>query len=162
MIDFDPTIFRMMLAQEGGAVAPPPAGESSAPAGTLQSPDGGVPLEGTGAAGGKPSSSQFNGVIFMLPLVLIVIIMIFSSRGQKKERQKREAMLRNLSKHDRVQTVGGIIGSVVEVKDMEVVIRVDESTNTKMRFSRSAIQRVLTDNNPVDMASSCSGPSCCR
>jgi len=31
------------------------------------------------------------------------------------------------------------------VRDSEVLVKVDESTNTKMRFARSAIHRVLDD-----------------
>jgi preprotein translocase subunit YajC len=42
-------------------------------------------------------------------------------------------------------TAGGILGSVVEVRDTEVVLKVDESSNTKIKFTRDAIKRVLTE-----------------
>jgi len=38
---------------------------------------------------------------------------------------------------------GGIIGSVVELKPRTVVLKVDESSNTRITFSRDAIQQVL-------------------
>ena len=50
-----------------------------------------------------------------------------------------------LKKNDRVQTIGGIIGTVVSTKGDEVTLRVDESNNTKLTLVRKAIQHVLTD-----------------
>ena len=51
-------------------------------------------------------------------------------------------MLKNMKRGDRVMTAGGILGTVVDVRDAEVVLKVDESTNTKIKFSRDAIKRV--------------------
>jgi len=53
-------------------------------------------------------------------------------------------MISAIKKHDRVQTIGGVIGSVVEVKPDYIVLKVDESSNTRITFSRSAIAQVLT------------------
>jgi preprotein translocase subunit YajC len=50
-----------------------------------------------------------------------------------------------MKRGDRVMTAGGILGSVVEVRDSEVLLKVDESTNTKIKFSRDAIKRVVTE-----------------
>ena len=63
--------------------------------------------------------------------------------GGRKEKKRRAALLGSLAKYDRVVTSGGMIGTIVEVKDDEVVIKVDESTNTKVHFSKSAVQSVL-------------------
>ena len=46
---------------------------------------------------------------------------------------------------DRVQTIGGILGKVVEAEETKVLLKVDESSNTKIWFSRSAIDRVLEE-----------------
>jgi preprotein translocase subunit YajC len=72
-------------------------------------------------------------------------MIVFSLFGQRRERKKREAMMSSLKKHDQVQTVGGIIGSIVDVKGDRVVLKVDESSNTRMTLSRSAIQQVLSE-----------------
>ena len=56
-------------------------------------------------------------------------------------------MLQSLEKNDRVRTIGGIIGTVVEVKGDEVRLKVDESNNTKMWFSSSAIGKNLSKEN---------------
>jgi preprotein translocase subunit YajC len=83
-----------------------------------------------------------------LPAVMIamVIFMLLSARSQKKrEARDREGMFSKLAKNDRVLTVGGVIGTVLTVKDNEVVLKVDETTNTKMTFVKSAIQRIIND-----------------
>jgi len=48
-----------------------------------------------------------------------------------------------LKKNDRIVTIGGILGTVMNVQKDEVTIRVDESTNTKLRMQRNAIARVI-------------------
>ena len=73
----------------------------------------------------------------------MVLMLVMSSMGQRKEKKKRDEMLGALGKHDRIQTAGGMIGTIVEIRDQEVVVKVDESTNTKIRFARSAVQQVL-------------------
>ena len=92
------------------------------------------------------ASPRGGGETFFFGLILMMIVFwLFMSRGQKKEQQKKKAMLEALKKNDRVLTAGGVIGIVVSVKGDEVVVKVDESTNAKITFARSFIQRVLTD-----------------
>ncbi len=104
-----------------------------------------VPVEpGMPAAEQAPASGLFGMDIVLLMLVVFGGIIIFSSFGQRKQKKKRQAMLNSMSKNDSVQTIGGIIGSVVEVKDDTVVLQVDTSSNIRMTFSRAAVQTVLT------------------
>jgi len=87
-----------------------------------------------------------QGNLFLVMALLMVFYFIFSSsRSKKNEAKKRDDMLSNMKRGDRVMTAGGILGSVVEVRDSEVLLKVDESTNTKIKFSRDAIKRVITD-----------------
>ena len=82
----------------------------------------------------------------MFPLILMLgVFWYFLWRSQRRERQKFEQMLSTLKRNDRVITIGGVYGTVVEVRDNEVVLKVDESNNTKIRFTRSAIKEVLRD-----------------
>lgn len=82
----------------------------------------------------------------MLPLLVImgVIMYFIVLRPQSKERKTRANMLSAIKKNDRVITIGGIMGTVLQVKDDEITLKVDESSNTKITFSRSAIQRVVS------------------
>ena len=100
-----------------------------------------------------PVNPQQGGsqLLFFLPLILLVVVyfvlMVLPKRKQEKERQ---SMLNNLKKGDRVQSIGGILGTVVSTEDNEVLVKVDETTNTKMRFTRSAIHRVITEEKKAD------------
>lgn len=94
----------------------------------------------------QSTPSGGSNMIMMVGLgLMFVVFFIMMNRGQSKEKKKRQALLDGMKKNDRVMTIGGIIGTVVTVKDNEVVLKVDESTNTKMTFSKRAIQQVLGD-----------------
>ena len=84
-----------------------------------------------------------------LPLLLAFYLLVMLP--QRKEQSKRAAMLANLKKNDRVVTVGGIYGVVANVhrEADEVTLKVDESTNTKLRVTLSSIVRVVaTEETP--------------
>ncbi len=136
MYEFDPA--NLILAQTSGDFATPPPPGGGQPL-TGATPPGG---QGTGAA--APSRDPFGGMFFPLLLVLIITMITFTVLGQRRDRKKRQALLTSVKKHDRVQTVGGVIGSIVEVKTDTVVLKVDETSNTRITFARSAIQQVLT------------------
>jgi preprotein translocase subunit YajC len=99
----------------------------------------------TGPAG-APGGTQSIFASPLVPLVLVMVVFWFvMSRGRNKEKQRFQQMLDSLKKNDRVQTIGGIIGTVVDVRDDEVVLKVDEANNVKIRFNRSAIKDVLRE-----------------
>jgi len=86
----------------------------------------------------------FSGQFF--PIILgLMVLLFFMSRSKKKDQQKREDMLKQLKKGDRVQTIGGILGTVLRAEETRVEVRVDEGNNTKMWFVRSAIHRVVDE-----------------
>ncbi len=96
-------------------------------------------------AGPAPSGTElFFRNIF--PLFLIIgVFWWWISRSRGKERKRFQEMLDSMKRNDRVQTIGGILGTVVEVRDDEVIVKVDETSNTKMRFTRGAIKEVIRD-----------------
>lgn len=100
--------------------------------------------------GSQPIPWYANPQEFLIPLiaVVIVVMMLSTSRNKKTEQKQRDDMLKNMKRGDRVMTAGGIFGTVVDVRDTEVVLKVDEGTNTKIKFSRDAIKRVLVDEEP--------------
>jgi preprotein translocase subunit YajC len=80
----------------------------------------------------------------MLPIILVMVLFIWmTSRSRKRQEQQKKDMLGAMKRGDRVQTIGGILGNVVEVRDDRILLKVDESNNTKVWFARSAIHRVL-------------------
>lgn len=79
--------------------------------------------------------------LFPIAIALLVFYLIVL-RPQKNKDKARNSMLSNLKRGDRVQTIGGILGTVVEATEEEVVLKVDETSNTKIKFARTAIHRV--------------------
>ena len=80
--------------------------------------------------------------ILVLVMVILWVVMIAPKRKQDKTRQQ---MLDTMKRGDEVQTIGGIIGKVVEPREDRVLVKVDESSNTKIWFSRTAIARVTAE-----------------
>ena len=77
-----------------------------------------------------------------LPFILIFVVMYFLLfRGPRKKQQQHKQMVQSLQKNDRVRTIGGIIGTVVDVKGDEITLKVDEANNTKIKVAASAIGR---------------------
>jgi preprotein translocase subunit YajC len=97
-----------------------------------------------GGAGGPGQRSPF-GDFWLIGLMVLLMVMVFSFfRGPRKQQQEQRKMLQSLQKNDRVRTIGGIIGTVVDVKGDEVTLKVDESNNTKIKVLASAIGKNLS------------------
>ncbi|MBY0307304.1 MAG: preprotein translocase subunit YajC [Phycisphaerales bacterium] len=117
-----------------GGTAPAAATQPGA-AGTLQ-PGGGQAVQ--------PSQGGGSFMLVMaLPLVALVLMMFLGQRGEKKKRAEHAATLASLQRNDKVQTIGGVIGTVAEIQDAEVVLKTDELTNSRIRVQKSAISAVL-------------------
>ena len=86
----------------------------------------------------------FGGSSFWIPIALMFVLMyLILFRGPQKQKQQRKQMMQSLKKNDKVQTIGGIIGTVVDIKDDEITLKVDESNNTKIKVIPSAIGKNL-------------------
>lgn len=76
------------------------------------------------------------------PFILMIVIFYFMLyRPQKKQQNKREEMLRNLKKGDKVVTVGGLHGTITAFSGDNVTLRVAEKV--EIDFNRSAVNQVL-------------------
>ncbi len=88
--------------------------------------------------------SPASPIMQFLPLILIFVVMyMFLFRGPKKKQQQHQKMVQSLRRNDKVRTIGGIIGTVIDVKDDEITLKVDESNNTKIRVTPGAISKTL-------------------
>ena len=65
-------------------------------------------------------------------------------RTPQKQKQQRKKLEQSLEKNDKVLTIGGIIGTIVDIKDDEITLKVDESNNTKIKVKRTAIGRNMS------------------
>lgn len=111
-----------------------------------------VAVEGSAPAGGAAPAAapQDPGGFFWILIPMMLVILVLPMITGRKERKKREAMLASIANRDRVQTIGGIIGVVTEVKSDQVTLRVDESSGTKLTFARNAVSEILEKAKSAD------------
>jgi preprotein translocase subunit YajC len=100
-------------------------------------------LAATGGGG-----SMFS---LILPFVLMFAVFYFLLiRPQQKKQKQRNMMLLKLSKGDKIITIGGVHGTIMELTDDTVVLRVNDAT--KMTFERSAINTVVSSSTEESKA----------
>ena len=76
------------------------------------------------------------------PFILIIVVMYFLLfRSQRKKTQERKKMLDSMRAGDKVVTAGGLIGTIVSVKEKIVVLRIAESTQVEV--NRGSVSVVL-------------------
>ena len=113
----------------------------------------GAPVTGSAAPGTTPAAAPsggggLGGLGLMLPIILVVgMMMVMTTLSGRKDKKKRKLLMDSLGKGDKVLTVGGQIGYVDRVMDNEVVLKIDENSNAKGRFTKAAIQQVLESAN---------------
>jgi preprotein translocase subunit YajC len=87
-----------------------------------------------------------GGLMNFMPIFLgILVLWFFVFRAKNKQERSRTDMLTKLKPGERVQTIGGIIGVITQVTDNVITVKVDETNNVKIKFSRNAIHRVLEE-----------------
>ena len=88
------------------------------------------------AAGGNMS--------FLIMMLLIFVVMYFFMIRPQQKNQKEIAKFRNeLKKGDKIVTIGGIYGTVDEIREKYVIIVVDG--DVKLRVDKSAIVKDMSD-----------------
>ncbi len=102
----------------------------------------GAAAAANGAAAPASGPAGGSGFLIMM-MVLLGTMVLFSVMSGRREKKKRAELLGSIKKHDKVMTVGGVLGTVVEMKDDSVVLKVDETSNTRITFSKSAISQVM-------------------
>lgn len=84
-----------------------------------------------------------NLLYTLAPFILMFAIFYFLLiRPQQKKQRQRGSMLNALKKGDKVVTVGGLHGTIAEISDDTVVIKVNDVT--KLTFDRSSINNVTS------------------
>ncbi|MFA5423560.1 MAG: preprotein translocase subunit YajC [Phycisphaerae bacterium] len=121
--------------------------------GAIESEPINVQDQGTAEAPAGPEDVNAPGVpqrrgmdtMTMIMLGVMVVFLIMMFRGPRKKQQEHRKMVQSLQKNDRVRTIGGIYGTVVDVRDDEIVLKIDESTNTKIKITPSAIGTKISE-----------------
>ena len=117
-----------------------PVGQNQTTTGTMTAAD---PNTARTAAPMSSQSSNYMQLLFIGGIFVVMYFILF--REPRKRQRQQQQMIQSIKKNDKVRTVGGIIGTVVDVKDDEIVLKVDESNNTKIRIMASAIGKNLSN-----------------
>lgn len=97
-----------------------------------------VPLQ---AAGSQPAG---GGASFWIMIILLFVVMwLFMIRPQRKQQKALEKFRSELKKGDKIITSGGIYGTVAEIQERSVLIKVDGET--KLRVDKNSIVRDYSD-----------------
>ena len=96
-------------------------------------------------AGQATTAQAGGGAGFWIMIILLFVVMyFFMIRPQRKQQKELEKFRNELKKGDKVVTVGGIFGTVDEIKENSILIKVDGEI--KLRVSKNAIQKDYTPN----------------
>ncbi len=83
-----------------------------------------------------------NPLVQTAPIIIIFFVMYFLLiRPQMKQQKEVARMQTELKKNDSVVTIGGLHGTVVNLKEDAVTLRVDE--NVRVDVDKTAIARVI-------------------
>lgn len=137
------------------------------PALIQDSPQGGGGLIGPGASGNAgttqqqtlpadgTAANQTNGrqggmdMMFMI-LVLFGGMLLITMFSGRKDKKRRKDMLSSLAKKDKVRSAGGIIGTIIEMKDDEVLIETDRASHTRLWLAKGSIASVIKQAKSAD------------
>jgi preprotein translocase subunit YajC len=92
------------------------------------------------AGGGQGGGGSMISTLVMFAAVILIMYFLMI-RPQQKRQKEHQKMLSSIQKGDKVVTSSGIHGTVVELDEKTMTLRVDE--NTKMKFERGAVANKL-------------------
>lgn len=91
-------------------------------------------------AGATANSSWSMWVMLIL---IFVVMWFFMIRPQRKQQKELEKFRNSLKRGDKVVTIGGIYGVVDEIKERQVVIKVDGET--KLKVDKNSLVKDFTE-----------------
>jgi len=74
--------------------------------------------------------AQYGTLIYLL--VIVAFFYLFLIRPQQKQHKQRLAMLNNLKKGDKIVNHGGVIGTIVDVRDDKITVRIADKVEVNM------------------------------
>ena len=87
---------------------------------------------------------QGGGWTMWVMLILIIVVMwFFMIRPQRKQQKELQKFRDGLSKGDKVVTIGGIYGTVAEIKDKTLLLEIDN--NVKIKVDKNSVVKDFSD-----------------
>jgi preprotein translocase subunit YajC len=94
-----------------------------------------------------PAGQQGSALPTILMFAAIILVMwLFMIRPQRKQQKQLQEFRNSLKKGDKVVTVGGIYGEILEVNEKTALIRVDG--DVKLRVDKQGLVKDYSETNP--------------
>ncbi len=90
---------------------------------------------------GAPASSSWS--MWVMLILIFVVMWFFMIRPQRKQQKELEKFRNSLKRGDKVVTIGGIYGVVDEIKERQVIIKVDG--DTKLKVDKNSLVKDFTE-----------------
>lgn len=93
-----------------------------------------------------PASAPAAGSSWSMWIMLILIFVVmwfFMIRPQRKQQKELQKFRDGLKKGDKIVTIGGIYGTVVEVKEKSLLIEID--SNVKIRVDKNSVVKDFSE-----------------
>ena len=94
------------------------------------------------SSGGQAAAPTDLNFVFLIGF-MVVFFWLFIIGPQRREAAEKQKLLSSLKKNDKVLTTGGFYGTITNLKDDEVTLRIDDRNKVTMRVVKSAIAKVL-------------------
>jgi preprotein translocase subunit YajC len=126
------------LAEAAPAPAPSPAPKAEAAPTTATT---GTPTGVGGPPPPAPPAENPFGIFMMIGPMMLIFYFLFI-RPENKRKKEKELQMASMKPKDKVVTIGGLYGTIVEIDGDEVVLLVDAKKDVKLRFRRTAVDVV--------------------
>jgi preprotein translocase subunit YajC len=94
------------------------------------------------ATDGGKSGSGYSMFIFLA--LMIFIFYFFMIRPQRKKEKDAQSFRASLQKGDKIVTIGGVHGKIIEIQDATFTVEMEGGS--KMKIERSAVSHIAKDN----------------
>lgn len=94
------------------------------------------------APAGVPAAGSSWSMWIML-ILIFVVMWFFMIRPQRKQQKELQKFRDGLKKGDKIVTIGGIYGTVVEVKEKSLLIEID--SNVKIRVDKNSVVKDFSE-----------------
>ncbi len=96
-----------------------------------------------------PAPSAGSALLQMAPFLIVFFIFYYFLllAPMRKQQKKTKEMLANLKKGDKVVTSSGIHGTVAQIEDQIVWVKITDTVKVKM--NKSAISNVVAEGEPA-------------
>ena len=95
------------------------------------------------AAGNQAAAGQSSWSMWIMLILIFVVMWLFMIRPQRQQQEGPQKCREGLKQGEKGVTVGGIYGTVVEVKEKTLLLEVD--SNVKIRVDKNSVVKDFSE-----------------